>query len=257
MTGQVAGDQTVAYATLQFDTWDMPMGTPKSCFTLQKRRARQVDIELAGRPVQNAEQGAVGAEGIGFLAAAVILLISFGSVLAMGLPITTAVFGVGVASGLIALLARLVDVPDWATSVATMIAIGVGIDYSLLIITRYRASLHDGLDPHESVVIAVATAGRAVLFAGTTVMISLLGMMVMGLPYLRGVAFGSALAVGVMMALSVTLLPAVLGFVGHTIDRLHVPFVGRTTPDDPCRSVGAESCSAAPGTPRSVAWLCC
>ena len=164
-----------------------------------------------------------------------ILLISFGSLLAMGLPIVTAVFGVGVASGLIALLANVVDVPEWATSVATMIAIGVGIDYSLLIVTRYRNALPDGHHPRRAVVTAVGTAGRSVLFAGATVMISLLGMVVMRLPYLHGVAFGSALAVGIMMALAVTLLPAVLGFVGTTIDRLHVPFLGRTR--DPRRTL--------------------
>ena len=111
-----------------------------------------------------------------------------------------------------------------------MIAIGVGIDYSLLIVTRYRSALHDGQHPHEAVVTAVGTAGRSVLFAGATVMISLLGMVVMRLPYLHGVAFGSALAVGIMVALAVTLLPAVLGFVGTNIDRLHVPLLARTTP---------------------------
>ena len=116
-----------------------------------------------------------------------------------------------------------------------MIAIGVGIDYSLLIVTRYRNALHDGHHPQHAVVTAVGTAGRSVLFAGATVMISLLGMVVMRLPYLHGVAFGSALAVGIMMALAVTLLPAVLGFVGTTIDRLHVPFLGRTR--DPRRTL--------------------
>ena len=116
-----------------------------------------------------------------------------------------------------------------------MIAIGVGIDYSLLIVTRYRNALTDGHHPRDAVVTAVGTAGRSVLFAGATVMISLLGMVVMRLPYLHGVAFGSALAVGIMMALAVTLLPAVLGFVGTTIDRLRVPFVGRT--GDPRRTL--------------------
>ena len=102
---------------------------------------------------------------------------------------------------------------------------------------------------------AVGTAGRSVLFAGATVMISLLGMVVMRLPYLHGVAFGSALAVGIMMALAVTLLPAVLGFVGTAIDRFHVPFFGRSRPirAAPCRSAGAGSCSAARGLPLSPA----
>ena len=112
-----------------------------------------------------------------------------------------------------------------------MIAIGVGIDYSLLIVTRYRSALRRGLDPEDAVVEAAGTAGRSVLFAGATVMVSLLGMVVMRLPYLHGVAIGSALAVGVMMAISATLLPAMLGFVGRNIDRLHVPFVKTTAPE--------------------------
>ncbi|HJR25919.1 MAG TPA: MMPL family transporter [Acidimicrobiales bacterium] len=230
--GPPSSDRTVGFATLQLDTWDMPVGSTRAILELAEEASGDgLTVELAGNPVQTAEQGEVGSEGIGLLVAAVILLISFGSLLAMGLPIVSAVLGVGVASGFIALLASLVDVPDWATSVATMIAIGVGIDYSLLIVTRYRAALGEGLDPGDAVVEAAGTAGRSVVFAGATVMVSLLGMVVMRLPYLHGVAFGSALAVGVMVALSVTLLPAVLGFVGRNIDRLHVPFVETAVPE--------------------------
>ena len=223
----------VAYATLQLDTWDMPVEVTGEL--LDAAEAADGDgftIDLAGNPVQTAEQGEVGSEGIGLLVAAVILLVSFGSLLAMGLPILSAVLGVGVASGLIALLANVVDVPDWATSVATMIAIGVGIDYSLLIVTRYRSALSHGSAPEAAVVEAISTAGRSVVFAGATVMVSLLGMIVMRLPYLHGVAFGSSIAVGVMVALSVTLLPAVLGFAGHRIDRLRVPLIGRKAPTE-------------------------
>ena len=230
--GPPSSDGTVAFATVQLDTWDMPVETTRQLLdAAEEAGTDQLTVELAGNPVQTAEQGEVGSEGIGLLVAAAILLVSFGSLLAMGAPILSAVLGVGVASGFIALLANVVDVPDWATSVATMIAIGVGIDYSLLIVTRYRTALHRGLDPEEAIVEAVGTAGRSVIFAGATVMVSLLGMVVMRLPYLHGVAFGSALSVGVMVALSVTLLPAILGFAGHNIDRLHVPFVKVTAPE--------------------------
>ena len=229
--GPTSEDGTVGYATLQLDTWDMPVEVTNELVALAERADGDgFTVDVGGNPVQTAEQGEVSSEGIGLIVAAVILLVSFGSVLAMGLPILSAILGVGVATGLIALLANLVDVPDWATSVATMIAIGVGIDYSLLIVTRYRAALQRGLDPEAAVGEAVGTAGRAVVFAGATVMVSLLGMIVMNLPYLYGVAIGSALAVGVMVALSVTLLPAVLGFVGHHIDRLRVPFVKANRP---------------------------
>jgi putative drug exporter of the RND superfamily len=222
--GATSQDRTVGYATLQLDTWDMPVDATDELLALADATdADGFTVELGGNPVQTAEQGEVGSEGIGLLVAAVILLISFGSLLAMGLPILSAVLGVGVASGLIALLANIVDVPDWATSVATMIAIGVGIDYSLLILTRYRAALNRGLDPEAAVVEAAGTAGRAVVFAGATVIVSLLGMLVMRLPYLYGVALGSAVAVAVMVMLAITLLPAVLGFIGRHIDRLHLP----------------------------------
>jgi RND superfamily putative drug exporter len=229
---RLADDGTVAFATLQLDTWDMPVDVTRELLeAADEATGDGLVFDLAGNPVQTAEQGEVGSEGIGLLVAAVILLVSFGSLLAMGLPILGAVLGVGIASGLIALLANVVDVPDWATSVATMIAIGVGIDYSLLIVTRYRAALGRGLDPEDAVLEAVGTAGKSVVLAGATVMVSLLGMVVMRLPYLHGVAFGSAMAVGIMVVLAVTLLPAVLGFVGRGIDRLHVPFVRRSTPD--------------------------
>ena len=231
LEGPTSEDGTVGYATLQLDTWDMPVEVTDELLTIaDDADGDDFTVDVGGNPVQTAEQGEVSSEGIGLIVAAVILLVSFGSVLAMGLPILSAILGVGVASGLIALLANLVDVPDWATSVATMIAIGVGIDYSLLIVTRYRAALQRGLHPEAAVGEAVGTAGRAVVFAGVTVMVSLLGMIVMNLPYLYGVAIGSALAVGVMVALSITLLPAVLGFVGTNIDRLRVPFVKANRP---------------------------
>ena len=124
---------------------------------------------------------------------------------------------------------RVFETPDWAPTVAGMIGLGVGIDYALFIITRYRQSLADGSNPREAVITAMGTAGRAVLFAGGTVVISLGGMLTMGLGYLQGVAASAVLAVLVMLAASLTLLPAILGFVGTNIDRLRVPFTGRAS----------------------------
>ena len=188
-----------------------------------------LQVEVGGEAVMNAEVGEFGSEGLGLLAAAFILLVAFGSVLAMGLPLMTALFSLGIASGLILLLAGLIDVPDFTPQMAAMIGIGVGIDYALFIITRYRMALRDGLEPETAVVASVSTAGRAVLFAGCVVIISLLGLVLMGLEFLVGLAVGAASGVAVTMLASVTLLPAVLGFVGRTIDRLRVPFVGRET----------------------------
>ena len=186
-----------------------------------------LQVEVGGEAIQNAEIGEFGSEGLGLLAAALILLIAFGSVLAMGLPLMVAMFSLGIASGLILLFANLLDVPDFTPQMAAMIGIGVGIDYALFIITRYRMALRDGLEPEVATIAAISTAGRAVLFAGCVVVISLLGLMLMGLEFLVGLAIGASSGVLITMLASVTLLPAVLGFVGHTIDRLRVPFVGR------------------------------
>jgi putative drug exporter of the RND superfamily len=162
-------------------------------------------------------------EMIGIIAAMIILLVAFGSVLAMGLPIGTALFGIGTGVGIVLIVRNLIDMPDFTTPAVVMIGIGVGIDYALFIVTRYRESLVAGLDPERSVVRAVDTAGRAVLFAGTTVMISVMGMWLLGTSIFRGVAVAIAIGVLTTMLASVTLLPALLGFVGSNIDKLGLP----------------------------------
>jgi RND superfamily putative drug exporter len=169
------------------------------------------------------QQGGVPAsEGVGLLAAAIILLVAFGSVVAMGLPIVTAVAGIAVGLAGVRLWAAVVPNPGFTAQVASMIGIGVGIDYALFIVTRYREALKERGDVAEAVGEAIDTAGRAVLFAGMTVMISLLGMLLMGLSFLQGLAFGTATAVLVAMLAAVTLLPALLAMVGHRLDRLSV-----------------------------------
>ena len=187
-------------------------------------RAAGTQIELAGQAIDNAQSGSIGAEGPGLLVAAIVLLIAFGSLVAMGLPLATALFGVGVGLAGGALLANIIDVPDWASSVATMIGLGVGIDYALLIVTRYRSELADGATPSAAVAVAMATAGRSVVFAGITVVISLLGMLTMNQPYVPGVAFSAVVTVLAVMLAALTLLPALLGFAGRNIDRLRMPF---------------------------------
>jgi RND superfamily putative drug exporter len=154
--------------------------------------------------------------GLGF--AIVILILSFGSVLAMGLPIGIALFGVGIGAGIITLLSNVMSVPDFAVTLGAMIGIGVGIDYALFIVTRYREGLKAGLDPEDATVVALDTAGRAVVFAGFTVVISLLGMFIMGLSFINGLATGAAVTVLVTMIASVTLLPALLGFAQRKVE---------------------------------------
>ena len=140
-----------------------------------------------------------------------MLLIAFGSVVAAGLPLAIALIGLGITSGgLIALLANVVDVPDWTTAVSGLIGIGVGIDYALLVLTRFRAAMSRGKDRHDAVVEAVTTAGRSVIIAGATVVIAVLGLALTGLPYMYGVAISASLAVLVVMLAAVSLLPALL-----------------------------------------------
>src|SRR4051812_2599980 len=184
-----------------------------------------LQVEAGGQVVAQTEGAEFGSSGVGFLAAIIILLVAFGSLLAAGLPLLTAILGIGIGTAIMGLLCNVLDVPVFAPQMADMIGIGVGIDYALFILTRYRTGLREGLDPKESVMVAVDTAGRAVLFAGMTVMIAVLGLMLMGLSFLYGMAVSVSMTVAVMVALSITLLPAMLGFVGLNIDRFHIPFV--------------------------------
>jgi RND superfamily putative drug exporter len=191
-------------------------------------------IEVPGLKVElggdiYAEFSQPNSEAFGIGAAIIILLIAFGSLLAMGLPIATALFGVGCGVAIIGFLTNILAVPEFTPLIASLIGIGVGIDYALLIVTRYRSGLAEGLEPREAVILAVDTSGRAVIFAGGTVVISLLGMLLMNLDFMRSVAVAAVAAVLFTMAAAVTLLPAFLGFVGRNIDRFGLPH--RSTDD--------------------------
>ena len=179
--------------------------------------------ELAGLQVERggfifAEFVEPSTEVIGLAFAIVILILAFGSVLAMGLPVGLALFGIGIGTALIALLSNVMAVPDFATFLGIMIGLGVGIDYALLIVTRFREQVHHGHTIREAVTIAMDTAGRSVLFAGTTVVISLLGLLLMGVSFVQGLSVGAASVVAVTVAASLTLLPALLGFAGSRIE---------------------------------------
>ena len=185
------------------------------------------EIKLGGDPIY-AAQSQSSPEGLGFLGAAIVLLIAFGSVVAAGLPLGIALAGLGISSaGLIPLLANVMDVPDWTTAVSGLIGIGVGIDYALLVLTRFRSAMRDGKDRHDAVVEAVTTAGRSVILAGCTVVIAVLGLMLTGLTYMYGVAIATSIAVLVVMLASITLLPAFLSYLGPRVDKLRIPLLGR------------------------------
>ena len=157
-------------------------------------------------------------EAIGLMAAVIILVLAFGSVLAMGLPIGTALIGLGIGISVATIVSNVVAMPDFTTSMMAMIGLGVGIDYALFIVTRHHEGMHDGLSVEESIVEAIDTSGRAVLFAGVTVIISLLGLYIVGLQFISGLATGAAIGVFVMLIASLTLLPALLAMVGKRIE---------------------------------------
>jgi RND superfamily putative drug exporter len=227
---RVSDDGKIATTTLGLSAkgWDVPKSTGEDLIALaEKSDGDGLEMKLGGDPIY-AAQAQSSPEGIGFLGATVVLLIAFGSVVAAGLPLMVALFGLGLSSALIALLANVIDVPDWTTAVSGLIGIGVGIDYSLLVLTRFRSAMRDGKDRHDAVVEAVSTAGRSVLIAGATVVISVLGLMLTGLSYMYGVAFSAAIAVLVVMVASITLLPAVLAMLGPRVDKWRLPFLGRS-----------------------------
>ena len=228
---RVSRDGTIGLARIPLNarsSEDVPAETGERLIQLaQSAEGRGLRIELGGLVIGNAEEGEVSSEMVGLMIAAVVLLLTFGSLVAAGMPLATALFGLGISSALGGILAAVIDVPDWAPAVAAMIGIGVGIDYALLIVTRFRSALERGLDPQEATAEAVATAGRSVLVAGTTVVISMTGLFLMGLTYLYGVALTAIIGVLVVMAASVTLLPALLGFARQRVNRLRLPGVGR------------------------------
>ena len=206
----------------------IPDSTGESLIELARQAsAADLRIELGGQLIANAQEGEISSEMVGLAIATLVLLLTFGSVVAAGLPLATALFSLGISGAMIGLLAALLDVPDWAPALASMLGIGVGIDYALLIVTRYRGALAGGRAPRAAVAESVATAGRSVLIAGTTVVISLVGLFLMGLPYLYGAALATIISVLVVMAASVTLVPALLAMAGPRIDRLRIPGAGR------------------------------
>ena len=216
--GRVSADGSIAYATVTFDrqAGDLPAKAAQPLLDAVKGvKVPGLRIELSGPVVARALQPPMGAtEGIGLLAAIVILFVAFGSLLAMSLPVIAAIFGVGIGLVFVTLLSHVLTVPSFAPYVALMIGLGVGIDYALFIVVRYRTGLHDGLDPENANVLALTTAGRAVLFAGCTVIISLLGMFMMGINFIYGLSIGAVFAVLMTMLASVTLVPAIMGFAG-------------------------------------------
>jgi RND superfamily putative drug exporter len=224
---QVSADGRTAFAIVQFDktTADLQNSHTNQLIRVARRFAHPgFQVALGGDPISSAVSATPGSsEDIGILAAIIIMLVAFGSVVAMGLPILIALVGVGIGYGLVDFASYAFTVPTFGPELMALIGLGVGIDYALFIVTRYRQGLQEGRDPRQATAMALSTSGRAVLFAGSTVIISLLGLFVVGLAFMNGLAVGTIAAVVMVLAAALTLLPAMLGFAGHNIDRLHVP----------------------------------
>jgi putative drug exporter of the RND superfamily len=226
-TGAIAPDGRTLAARVYLDVVnpnDMPTDdTNKMLAAAAAAHHDGLDVALGGRAVQSAEASQSPAELIGLIAAALILLITFGSVVAAGLPLAMAIAGVAVSSSLVGLAAAAMKVPSFAPILGTVLGIALGIDYALLMVTRYREWRAVGLEPEAATVATLDTAGRAVLVAAGTVMVSMLGLFAVGLPIMNGTAVVAIIATLVVMIAAVTLFPAMLGYLGPRIDRLRVP----------------------------------
>jgi RND superfamily putative drug exporter len=200
-----------------------------------------VHMELGGDlPSEAVSEEPQGQEVFGLIAAVIVLLVAFGSFVAMGLPIGTAVLGLATSLGLVTVIASIVEVNSISPILAAMIGLGVGIDYALFIVTRHREHLQRGMTVEEAAGRAIATSGSAVVFAGLTVVIAILGLAIAGIPAVTTMGLMVAMTVLVMIAISLTFLPALLGFAGHKIDALRLP--------------GLRGRAARSAAPRETVW---
>ena len=219
-SAHVNSNKTVAFATVTFSktAQDVPISVAKSLVAAATRESGpNLQIAVGGAVAEAANKISLGGSGFGVLLAGVVLLLVFGSLFAMALPLLSALASLGIATGLIALLSHFLKIPQFASELTVLIGLGVGVDYALFIVTRHRQGLVAGHDDEESIVNAVNTSGRAVLFAGVIVCIALLGMFALGVSFLYGLAVSAALGVALTMFAALTLLPALLGFIGPKV----------------------------------------
>ncbi len=218
----VSADRKTAYVDLTYAVDKLTaMHLDDAKAVAQQARPEGVQVELTGQLAQLAQKPPAS-ELIGVGIAIIVLLIAFGSVVAMGLPIVTALMGIFIGASAVGVLSAVTSVPEFSLILCSMIGLGVGIDYALFIVTRHRQHLHEGMSVEDSAGTAIATAGQAVLFAGTTVVIAILGLFVAGLPAISATGVSVALVVTISMAAAITLLPGLLGLAGTRIDKLSI-----------------------------------
>ena len=218
---QVSRDGTIAYATVVFDAQAASLPAPdvsRVIHLAEAARAPGLQVDLGGQAVENALRQSIGISAVvGLVAAAVVLFIAFGSLLAMLLPLAVAIAALATGLLTVGLVSHAVSIPSIGPTLATLIGLGVGVDYALFVVTRHRSNIKAGMSPEEAAVAALNSAGRAVLFAGTTVCIALLGMLVLNISFVSGLGIAAAITVLFTMFASVTLLPALLGFLGMRV----------------------------------------
>jgi RND superfamily putative drug exporter len=217
---QISKDGRIAYATVTFDEQanDLPTGAIERVVDVAQESAGDaLDVQLGGQAIGQINQPSTGGVAIGFVAAAIVLFLVFGSLFGMLMPLLTAGFGLGAGVAVIGLLSHAITMASFSSELSLLIGLGVGVDYALFIVTRFRQGLLRGLSPEEAVVDSLDTSGRAVMFAGITVCIALLGMFALGVSFLYGVAIAASVVVSLTVVAALTLLPALLGFIGPRI----------------------------------------
>ncbi len=219
---QISKDRTTAFASVTFEGIGASVQTSAVkdvISTAQAATTNTVDVELGGTAIQDAGgRGKTGASAvIGIIAAGVVIFLAFGSLLAMLLPLLTALVGIGTGLSLVALMSHVFHIAEFGPTLATLIGLGVGVDYALFIVSRHRANLRRGMDVETSTALSINTSGRAVIFAGVTVCIALLGLFTVGVSFLYGLAVSAAIVVAFCVVAAVTLLPALLGFFGMKV----------------------------------------
>ena len=218
--GLESKDGTVGRVNVVFEGGSAtpPMADIKALISdVEATNSNGLTVGVGGQVVDFASSEPPKSEGVGILVAIVIMLVMFGAVVAAGLPILTALIGLGAGLSLVTVAARFMDIATFGPTLAAMIGLGVGIDYALFVINRYRQAVHVGREPREAALESVNTAGRAVVFAGTTVVIALGGLFVLGIGFMNGLAVGAAITVIMVMLTAVTLLPAVISLLGHKV----------------------------------------
>ncbi|MCW2986714.1 MAG: family transporter [Conexibacter sp.] len=218
--GQVSKDGTIAFATvtLDDDVVSVPVdATKKLVSTAQKSATDGLQVELGGQAIEQSRQQGAGGLFIGFIAAFIVLFIVFGSFLAAILPLLTAGLALGVGITVIGLLSNAITMASFSSELSLLIGLGVGVDYALFIVTRYRQEIMRGASREDAAVASLDTSGRAVLFAGITVCIALLGMFALGVSFLYGVATAASIVVAFTVLAALTLLPALLSIFGRFV----------------------------------------